>query len=566
MDQGHKNRFLHYNICLCTAMTLIRKKWVSWEELGELQAGGQNPSPHSHDDLYYREGDSPSFLKLILTQTTGTPPLDISSQTLVDNLNSDLWDDKHLPALEGGKFLSNAAGLLEWVAMGAGEYHNLLSVAHPDTVAGSVVQGDVITGQSGAVSVNSIKSAGLGINVAGAGIDWTFPTNIYVSDNSRAVVSLDAEDYSDYLRASTFGFAIPSNATIVGIKVEIEKSKVYSVPQGEIVDHSVKIVKGGSEQGDEKGTVTAWPVTDAYFTYGGPSDLWGLAWTYSDINASNFGVSIAAEEYSGDYSTIARVDHVRITVYYTIPGYAWKRLAKGTDGLYLKLVSGYPAWAVGGEGVGTFVELTDTPANYTDAANKIVKVNATPDALVFGANISDLENVDSITGQAGKYAKVKAGDAGIEWAAAGGGAITKVSAYLNTLQENIVTDTDTKVLLDAENFDVGGDFDVANSKFVAPRDGYYFITGSIGWKDAIQGKFTYGWIAKNGIAVGDSVAISIVRSVPNWPGAHTNSMSQLVYLLENDELFLCCRHNGGVNTPDIMNGKDRTFLSVMEVL
>lgn len=331
-------------------MTLIRKKWVSWEELDELHAGIGAPGAHAHDDLYYREGDSPSFTKITLTQTTGVAPLSVSSTTLVDNLNSDLWDNKHLPALEGDKFLTNEGGLLKWMAMGAGEYHNLLSAAHPDTVGDSAVQGDIITAQPGAVSVNSTQSAGLGANVAGDGTDWTLPTNIYVSDNSRATVNLDAEDYSDYLRASTFGFSIPSNATIVGIKVEIEKSKLYSVPQGEIVDHSVKIVKGGSEQGDEKGTITHWPISDTYFVYGGPSDLWGLSWTYGDINASNFGVSIAAVEYGGDYSAIARVDHVRITVYYTIPGYAWKRLAKGTNGQILQLVDGHPAWSAGGEG------------------------------------------------------------------------------------------------------------------------------------------------------------------------------------------------------------------------
>lgn len=226
------------------------------------------------------------------------------------------------------------------------------------------------------------------------------------------------------------------------------------------------------------------------------------------------------------------------------------------------------AYVDAGGGGGTFLGLTDTPANYTGAEKKIVKVNATPNGLDFGADISDLENVDSIAGKAGKYARVKAGDVGIEWVTGtGGGATeTKVSAYLGADQENIVTDTNTKVLLETENFDIGGDFDVANNKFVAPRNGYYFVTGQIRWKYPIQNKHTYGYVAKNGIAVGDSVATSITYYGGNWPSAHTDNISQLVYLLENDELFLCCRHNGGVNTPDIMSGKANTFLSVMEVV
>jgi len=349
-----------------------------------------------------KKTSSPEFVKLTLTQTTGIPPLAITSPTLVNNLNVDLWDDKHLPALESDKVLSNAGGILKWVDMGAGEHHNLLSVAHPDTVTGSVAQGDIITGQSAGISTNSIKNAGLGANVAGAGADWQNPTSIYGSDNNHAIVALSADETSDYLRATTFGFSIPSNATIVGIKVEIELAKSGGVPIGTIVDSSVKIVKTGSEQGDENASMTSWPTGDTYFVYGGETDLWGLTWTYSEINASNFGVSIKALEYSGEYPATARVDHVRITVYYTIPGFAWKKLVKGTDGKVLQLVSGYPAWVTPeGDGASTFLELTDTPANYNGSAGKFAKVNATPDALVFadiawadvsktGSNLTDL--------------------------------------------------------------------------------------------------------------------------------------------------------------------------------
>jgi|GEM_PF-5199365 len=95
---------------------------------------------------------------------------------------------------------------------------------------------------------------------------------------------------------------------------------------------------------------------------------------------------------------------------------------KGTDvGHFLKDDG---TWAAGGGGGAViFTDLTDTPANYGGAADKIVKVNATPDALEFGADIEDLEDVDTLVGQAGKYAKVKVGDAGIEWAeVAGNGA------------------------------------------------------------------------------------------------------------------------------------------------
>ena len=105
---------------------------------------------------------------------------------------------------------------------------------------------------------------------------------------------------------------------------------------------------------------------------------------------------------------------------------------KGTDvGHFLKDDG---TWAAGGGGGAVvFPDLTDTPANYVGAADKIVKVNDVPDALEFGADIEDLEDVDTITGQAGKYAKVKAGDAGIEWdvPAGGNGAID----YLDNFED-----------------------------------------------------------------------------------------------------------------------------------
>lgn len=65
-----------------------------------------------------------------------------------------------------------------------------------------------------------------------------------------------------------------------------------------------------------------------------------------------------------------------------------------------------------------FLDLTDTPSSFLGKALKLLRVKPSEDSLEFGANISDLEDVDSISEQGGKYAKVKAGHDGIEWAAA----------------------------------------------------------------------------------------------------------------------------------------------------
>jgi hypothetical protein len=83
------------------------------------------------------------------------------------------------------------------------------------------------------------------------------------------------------------------------------------------LDHAVRLMKGGVIGGSNLAAAGAWPTSDGYATYGGATQLWGLSWLPSDITASNFGAAIAARVQNGT----ARVDHMRITVYYysTLP-------------------------------------------------------------------------------------------------------------------------------------------------------------------------------------------------------------------------------------------------------
>lgn len=146
-------------------------------------------------------------------------------------------------------------------------------------------------------------------------VNWTNPGNAAASDNSYATVDVkNADSDSSYLQATNFGFAIPTGATIDGIVVEIERSKSGS---GTIRDSDVMLVQAGSIGGTDKAaTATNWPSSDAYATYGSSSDLWGRTWTAAQINASNFGVAIYVGEQDNILTT-ARIDHIRITVYYT---------------------------------------------------------------------------------------------------------------------------------------------------------------------------------------------------------------------------------------------------------
>lgn len=173
----------------------------------------------------------------------------------------------------------------------------------------------------GSVGSTSIASASAAANDAGVGSRaWTSPGNLSTSNDvgSSSSVSALAVATTNYLKATGFGFAIPSNANVDGIKVEIERRRTNA---GDVVtDHEVKLVKGGVISGNNKAaTGTPWPNADAYAEYGGNLDNWGLTLTPADVNAADFGVALAATiNATGTGDGGVFVDHVRITVYHSI--------------------------------------------------------------------------------------------------------------------------------------------------------------------------------------------------------------------------------------------------------
>lgn len=154
------------------------------------------------------------------------------------------------------------------------------------------------------------------VSAAPGDVAWSTPSNAASSNNSYATVTLSgAANLSEYLKATDFGFNIPSGATIDGIVVEVEKKyDTYTVQ-----DAVVKIVKGGSLTGTNKAIAGDWSSTESYITYGSSTELWGTTWSYGDINSSNFGVALSCEgtQVFPPGAGVANVDHIRITVYYT---------------------------------------------------------------------------------------------------------------------------------------------------------------------------------------------------------------------------------------------------------
>jgi hypothetical protein len=182
---------------------------------------------------------------------------------------------------------------------------------------------------------------------------WTDPEYV-VSDDSQYATIVLAGATSNYIKATNFGFSIPAAATINGIVVEVKK--IETPIDGEMFDDVIKLVKGGTVQGNNKSTGASWPTSEQYSSYGGTSDLWGLGWISDDINSSNFGVVVAGAGTGSMGGVMASVNHIRITVYYT-------------GGSYIKTVSNAPrGTGVSNSGLVGYWSFDGANTNWTSAS------------------------------------------------------------------------------------------------------------------------------------------------------------------------------------------------------
>ena len=134
----------------------------------------------------------------------------------------------------------------------------------------------------------------------------------------------------------------------------------------------------------------------------------------------------------------------------------------------------------------------------------------------------------------------------------------KARVYLSASQTNLTNDAWTKVLFDTENYDIGGDYDVDNHRFVAPVTGYYLITVKINYEapgSTADTKY-YAGIYVNGAlysaGLGHKAAVldfgvSITDVVPVAAGQYIEGYA---------------RNASGVNTVDIYPDGRYTFMTI----
>jgi len=140
---------------------------------------------------------------------------------------------------------------------------------------------------------------------------------------------------------------------------------------------------------------------------------------------------------------------------------------------------------------------------------------------------------------------------------------TRARAYLSADQLNLTHNIYTKVLLNAETYDSGNNFDsVTNYRFVAPVSGYYAVTGAVYFincptTDAI------GVVAAIYVN-GSRYAAGLNMAVNNTYGQMGATVADIVYLAASGyvELYAMNVNTGNVDTVDVSGSETLTYLSV----
>ena len=149
-------------------------------------------------------------------------------------------------------------------------------------------------------------------------VAWSSPGNATALDGVFATVTCNGGQTSEWLKVMDYGFAIPSNATILGVQVT-NYFKTVNLGSGWSSVDTLRLVKAGTIQSGAattSGSGGVYSGNELYGQVGSSSDLWGGTWGPSDINNSSFGVAIQTV-VSGSGTAELEIDYLSIQVWYT---------------------------------------------------------------------------------------------------------------------------------------------------------------------------------------------------------------------------------------------------------
>ena len=158
-------------------------------------------------------------------------------------------------------------------------------------------------------------------------ISWVNPNNVFSSDNAYATFALGPGGGTEYMMASLFGFVPPSSSEIRGVFFEMERKAVGA---GELTDNDVALLVGGLLSGTQPATAV-WPAADAYIGYGSSGNTWNLHLTPEQVSGVGFGFAMKATETGLTSPVTAQIDHIRGTIYHTLPASVFSGLVRDID-------------------------------------------------------------------------------------------------------------------------------------------------------------------------------------------------------------------------------------------
>lgn len=148
--------------------------------------------------------------------------------------------------------------------------------------------------------------------------DWTSPGSVTADDGTYASVTASTFDNGDQtfvLKAKGFDFSsIPAGATIDGIIVRIQAhadSTSVGIDLVQLLDTAG--AKVGTNQSDTSQRITT---SDAVYTFGSSTDLWGNALTDAWLKDADFGVAVGGHAYTANSQIF--IDYVTVEVFYTV--------------------------------------------------------------------------------------------------------------------------------------------------------------------------------------------------------------------------------------------------------
>lgn len=139
---------------------------------------------------------------------------------------------------------------------------------------------------------------------------------------------------------------------------------------------------------------------------------------------------------------------------------------------------------------------------------------------------------------------------------------TAVSAYRSTSSQSVSSGSPTKIQLNGEQFDLGGNFDsTTNYRFVAPAAGYYHFDYAGKLNTPVDRKEYVFFLKLNGTT---DIAAENNEASNAGAGDVSSAGSRLVFLNTNDYVELWFYHDSG-SSKNVAAGIEATYLSVYRV-